>query len=46
MISIIYLSVGYKHNSNGEDFDLNLYQGKEHNPGIDGVFAGVGVYFE
>ena len=40
-----YFSVGYKHNSNGEDFGLNFYGGGERNPGIDGVFVGVGIRF-
>ena len=40
-----YLSIGYKHNSNGEDFGLNFFGSKEHNPGIDGVFLGVGIRF-
>jgi hypothetical protein len=40
-----YFSVGYKHNSNGEDLGLNVLGPKEHNPGIDGVFAGIGVRF-
>jgi len=40
-----YLSVGYKHNSNGEDFGLNFTRTREQNPGIDGVFAGVGIRF-
>jgi hypothetical protein len=44
-INQYYFSVGYKHNSNGEDFGLNILGKKEQNPGIDGVFAGVGLRF-
>jgi hypothetical protein len=44
-INQYYVSVGYKHNSNGEDIGLNVLGSKEHNPGIDGVFVGVGVRF-
>jgi len=44
-INRLYLSVGYKHNSNGEDFGLNFSGKKEQNPGIDGVFVGVGIRF-
>lgn len=44
-INQYYFSVGYKHNSNGEDFGLNIFGKKEQNPGIDGVFAGVGARF-
>jgi hypothetical protein len=44
-INQYYFSVGYQHNSNGEDFGLNVLGSKEHNPGIDGVFVGVGVRF-
>ena len=44
-INEYYFSLGYKHNSNGETFGLNFYGAKEHNPGIDGVFVGVGVRF-
>lgn len=40
-----YVSVGYQHNSNGEDYGLNVLGSKEHNPGIDAVFVGVGVHF-
>ncbi len=40
-----YVSVGYQHNSNGEDYGLNVLGSKEHNPGIDVVFVGVGVRF-
>lgn len=44
-IDQFYLSVGYKHNSNGEDFGINFLGHKEHNPGVDGVFAGIGIRF-
>lgn len=40
-----YFSIGYKHNSNGEALGLNFFGAKEHNPGIDGVFVGVGIRF-
>ena len=40
-----YFSVGYKHNSNGEALGLNFTGAKERNPGIDGVFIGVGIRF-
>ncbi|WP_447986980.1 hypothetical protein [Nitrospira sp. Nam74] len=40
-----YFSIGYKHNSNGDDLGLNVFGAKEHNPGIDGVFLGLGVHF-
>ncbi len=40
-----YLTVGYKHNSNGESLGLNVLGPKEHNSGIDGVFAGIGIRF-
>jgi hypothetical protein len=38
-----YVSLGYKHNSNGEDLGMNMFGQNEHNPGIDGVFVGVGL---
>ena len=44
-INQLYVSAGYKHNSNGEDLGLNFYAPKEHNPGIDGIFVGVGYRF-
>ncbi len=44
-INHYYVSLGYKHNSNGEDFGLNVLGKKEQNPGIDGVFVGIGVRF-
>ena len=44
-INEYYLSVGYQHNSNGEDYGLNILGSKEHNPGIDAVFVGAGVRF-
>jgi hypothetical protein len=40
-----YFSVGYQHNSNGEAIGLNFLGSKDHNPGIDAVFVGVGVHF-
>jgi len=40
-----YASVGYQHNSNGESAGLNVLGSKEHNPGIDAVFVGVGFRF-
>jgi hypothetical protein len=44
-ITQYYFSVGYQHNSNGEDLGLNVLGSKDHNPGIDGVFVGVGIRF-
>ena len=44
-INRYYVSVGYNHNSNGESIGLNVLGSKEHNPGIDAVFVGVGVRF-
>jgi hypothetical protein len=44
-INHYYVSVGYKHNSNGEDYGLNFLGKKEQNPGIDGLFVGLGVHF-
>jgi len=44
-INQYYVSVGYNHNSNGEDYGLNVLGSKEHNPGIDALFVGVGVHF-
>ncbi len=40
-----YVSLGYQHNSNGEDFGVNVLGSKEHNPGIDAVFVGAGIRF-
>jgi hypothetical protein len=40
-----YCSVGYQHNSNGESLGLNVLGSKDHNPGIDAVFVGVGIRF-
>jgi hypothetical protein len=44
-INHYYVSGGYKHNSNGESFGLDFYAKHEQNPGIDGVFVGIGVHF-
>ena len=44
-INHYYVSVGYKYNSNGEDFGLNVLGSKENNPGIHGVFVDLGVRF-
>jgi hypothetical protein len=40
-----FISVGYQHNSNGQSLGLNFNKAQGSNPGIDGVFAGVGVRF-
>ena len=44
-ISRYYVSIGYKHNSNGEDFGLNFTGHQEQNPGIDGIYLGTGIRF-
>jgi hypothetical protein len=44
-INQYYFSVGYQHNSNGEDYGINVLGRKERNPGIDVLFVGVGVRF-
>jgi hypothetical protein len=40
-----FISVGYQHNSNGQSLGLNFNKAQGSNPGIDGVFGGVGVHF-
>ena len=44
-INHYYVSVGYQHNSNGESVGLNVLGSKDHNPGIDAVFVGMGLRF-
>jgi len=44
-INRFFISVGYQHNSNGAGVGINFSNGKGDNPGIDSVFAGVGVHF-
>jgi hypothetical protein len=45
VINQYYVSVGYQHNSNGEAAGLNILGSKDHNPGIDTVFVGGGIWF-
>lgn len=40
-----YFSVGYQHNSNGEDFGINLTGKKDQNPGVDALYFGAGFRF-
>ena len=40
-----FVSVGYQHNSNGNELGINTIHGKGSNHGYDNIFIGVGIRF-